>query len=109
MTRYNINLAAEFDVLSKLHRLGADATPTLGNKTGVDIVVVRDTGDDAIKKTLTLLLVPGKGASRQEQRVTSGASTRLRASVREQRSESPMIDRLEGIARHPEPGTLGHA
>jgi len=45
MTRYNTNLAAEFYVLSMLHRLGADATLTLGNKKGVDIVVVRDTGD----------------------------------------------------------------
>lgn len=45
MTSYNTNLAAEFYVLSMLHRLGADATLTLGNKKGVDIVVVRDTGD----------------------------------------------------------------
>lgn len=45
MTRYNTNLAAEFYVLSMLHRLGADATLTLGNKKGVDIVVVRDSGD----------------------------------------------------------------
>jgi hypothetical protein len=45
VTRYNTNLAAEFYVLSMLHRLGADATLTLGNKKGVDIVVVRDTGD----------------------------------------------------------------
>jgi hypothetical protein len=45
VTGYNTNLAAEFYVLSMLHRLGADATLTLGNKKGVDIVVVRDTGD----------------------------------------------------------------
>ena len=42
MSGYNTNLAAEFHVLSMLHRLGADATLTLGNKKGVDIVVVRD-------------------------------------------------------------------
>lgn len=45
MTGYNTNLAAEFYILSMLHRLGADATLTLGNKKGVDIVVVRDSGD----------------------------------------------------------------
>jgi hypothetical protein len=32
-------------VLSVLHRLGADATLTLGNKKSVDIVVVRGAGD----------------------------------------------------------------
>jgi hypothetical protein len=42
---YNTNLAAEFYVLSMLHRLGANATLTLGNKKGVDIVVVRNSGD----------------------------------------------------------------
>ena len=36
---------AEFHVLSMLHRLGADATLTLGNNRGVDIVVVREAGD----------------------------------------------------------------
>jgi hypothetical protein len=45
MTKYNTNLAAEFYVLSCLHRLGATANLTLGNKKGVDIVVVRDAGD----------------------------------------------------------------
>lgn len=45
MSSYNTNLAAEFYVLSMLHRLGADATLTLGNKKGVDIVVVREAGD----------------------------------------------------------------
>lgn len=44
MTRYNTNLASEFYVLSCLHRLGATANLTLGNKKGVDIVVVRETG-----------------------------------------------------------------
>ena len=38
---YNTNLAAEFYVLSCLHRLGLTANLTLGNKKGVDIVVVR--------------------------------------------------------------------
>jgi hypothetical protein len=45
MSGYNTNLAAEFHVLSVLHRLGADATLTLGNKKSVDIVVVRKAGD----------------------------------------------------------------
>lgn len=39
MTRYNTNLAAEFYVLSMLHRLGIDASLTLGNKKSVDIIV----------------------------------------------------------------------
>ena len=33
---YNTNLAAEFYVLSALHRLGAEATLTLGNKKAVE-------------------------------------------------------------------------
>jgi hypothetical protein len=37
---YNTNLAAEFIVLATLHRLGRDAFLTLGNKKGVDIVIV---------------------------------------------------------------------
>ena len=45
MTRYNTNLAAEFYVLSMLHRLGADAALTLGNKKGVDIMVARAAGE----------------------------------------------------------------
>ena len=45
MTKYNTNLAAEFHVLSVLHRLGADASLTLGNKKSVDISVVRGSGD----------------------------------------------------------------
>jgi hypothetical protein len=48
--KYNTNLAAEFHVLSALHRLGADANLTLGNKKSVDIVVVRGAGD-----TITLM------------------------------------------------------
>jgi hypothetical protein len=39
MTRYNTNLAAEFYVLSMLHRLGAEASLTLGNKKSVDIFI----------------------------------------------------------------------
>ena len=45
--KYNTNLAAEFYVLSVLHRLGAEANLTLGNKKSVDIVVVRDAGNAA--------------------------------------------------------------
>ena len=45
MTTYNTNLAAEFYVLSMLHRLGVDASLTLGNKKSVDIVLVREAGD----------------------------------------------------------------
>ena len=42
MSRYNTNLAAEFWVLSMLHRLGADAALTLGNKKAVDIVITEE-------------------------------------------------------------------
>jgi len=42
---YNTNLAAEFNVLSVLHRLGLDANLTLGNKKSVDIAIVRDAGE----------------------------------------------------------------
>ena len=45
MTTYNTNLASEFCVLSMLHRLGCDASLTLGNKKSVDIVVMRESGD----------------------------------------------------------------
>lgn len=45
MARYDTNLAAEYHVLSCLHRIGLTANLTLGNKKGVDIVVVRDAGD----------------------------------------------------------------
>ena len=45
MSGYNTNLAAEFYVLSMLHRLGADADLTLGNKKGVDIMVARAAGE----------------------------------------------------------------
>ena len=42
--QYNTNLAAEFYVLSVLHRLGVDATLTLGNKKAVDIAVIKAAG-----------------------------------------------------------------
>lgn len=42
---YDTNLAAEFYVLSILHRLGMSATITLGNKKSVDLVVTRNAGD----------------------------------------------------------------
>ena len=45
MPRYDTNLASEFYVLSCLHRRGLTANLTLGNKKGVDVVVVRDSGD----------------------------------------------------------------
>jgi hypothetical protein len=45
VSAYDTNLAAEFYVLSCLHRIGLSANLTLGNKKGVDIVVVRDAGD----------------------------------------------------------------
>lgn len=45
MSGYNTNLAGEFYVLSVLHRLGAEANLTLGNKKSVDIAVVRSAGD----------------------------------------------------------------
>ena len=53
MTKYNTNLAAEFYVLSMLHRLGADAALTLGNKKAVDIIVANEDG------TLTTIDVKG--------------------------------------------------
>ena len=45
MSGYNTNLASEFYALSMLHRLGADANLTLGNKKSVDIAVIRGEGD----------------------------------------------------------------
>ena len=45
MEKYNTNLAAEFFVLSCLHRRGVTAALTLGNKKAVDILVARDAGD----------------------------------------------------------------
>ena len=53
MTTYNTNLAAEFYVLSMLHRLGADAALTLGNKKAVDIIVANES------RTITTIDVKG--------------------------------------------------
>lgn len=39
---YRTNMASEFHVLSLLHRMGYDASLTLGNKKAVDIVVFRE-------------------------------------------------------------------
>jgi hypothetical protein len=39
---YNTNLAAEFYVLSVLHRVGLSASLTLGNRKAIDIVVETD-------------------------------------------------------------------
>jgi hypothetical protein len=41
---YDSNLASEFWVLSCLHRLGKDATISLGNKKSVDLQLVRPSG-----------------------------------------------------------------
>jgi hypothetical protein len=46
---YNTNLAAEFYVLSVLHRLGVDVNLTLGNKKSVDISAVK-----AAEKAITI-------------------------------------------------------
>lgn len=43
--QYNTSLAAEFYVLSMLHRIGLDANLTLGNKKAVDIAIIRAEGD----------------------------------------------------------------
>ena len=42
---YDTDLAAEYYVLSCLHRIGLTANLTVGNKKGVDVVVVRSAGD----------------------------------------------------------------
>ena len=57
MTKYNTNLAAEFWVLSMLHRLGTNAVLTLGNRKAVDILI---TGDGTAFKTVDV-----KGLERQ--------------------------------------------
>jgi hypothetical protein len=44
ITKYNTNLAAEFHVLSCLHRLGLEAALTLGNKKAVDIFIFKPDG-----------------------------------------------------------------
>ena len=45
MTKYDTGMAAEFYVLSMLHRLGATANLTLGNQKAVDILVTLASGD----------------------------------------------------------------
>jgi len=45
MSNYDTNLASEFFVLATLHRLGVDASLTLGNKKAVDIFVARCSGE----------------------------------------------------------------
>jgi hypothetical protein len=42
---YDTNLAAEFYVMSCLHRLGITASLTLGNKKGVDVLVAQENGE----------------------------------------------------------------
>ena len=42
---YHTSLASEFYVISVLHRLGVDATLTLGNRKGIDIVALSEEGD----------------------------------------------------------------
>ena len=57
MTRYNTNLAAEFWVISMLHRQGADAALTLGNRKQVDILI---TGDSEAFKTVDVKGLEGR-------------------------------------------------
>jgi len=57
MTKYNTNLAAEFWVLSSLHRLGHAASLTLGNRKAVDILVE---GQDGEYATVDVKGVAGK-------------------------------------------------
>lgn len=59
MTKYDTNLAAEYYVLSCLHRCtGISAALTLGNKKGVDILVARDAGEAV---TVEVKGLAGKG------------------------------------------------
>ena len=54
---YDTNLASEFYVMSVLHRLGCDATITLGNKKAVGILVARGVGEAV---TIDVKAVAGK-------------------------------------------------
>ena len=45
MSKYDTGMAAEFYVLSLLHRLGISANLTMGNQKAVDIVVTTSSGD----------------------------------------------------------------
>ncbi|MFT5029854.1 MAG: hypothetical protein ACI9VS_002300 [Candidatus Binatia bacterium] len=49
MASYDTNLAAEFHVLSCLHRLGLNASLTLGNKKAVDIFVADESGTRTVE------------------------------------------------------------
>ncbi|MBU6332563.1 MAG: hypothetical protein KGQ80_09145 [Bacteroidetes bacterium] len=40
--KYNTNLASEYYVISMLHRLGASAVLTVGNKKSVDILIFKN-------------------------------------------------------------------
>jgi hypothetical protein len=55
--QFNTHLAAEFFVMSALHRLGAHALLTLGNKKAVDIVVEK--GEDTLTVEVKGLSVAG--------------------------------------------------
>jgi hypothetical protein len=55
--QFNTHLAAEFFVMSALHRLGANALLTLGNKKAVDIVVER--GADTLTVEVKGLVAAG--------------------------------------------------
>ncbi len=46
MSTYDTNLASEFFVLATLHRLGVNASLTLGNKKALDIFVARRSGEE---------------------------------------------------------------
>ena len=54
---YDTNLASDFYVMSVLHRLGCNATITLGNKKAIDIVVTRGAGEAV---TIDVKAVAGK-------------------------------------------------
>jgi len=54
---YDTNLASEFYVMFVLHRLGCNATITLGNKKAIDIVVTRGAGEAV---TIDVKAVAGK-------------------------------------------------
>lgn len=56
MASYDTNLAAEFHVLSCLHRLGCNASLTQGNKKAVDIFVA----DGDATRTVEVKGVAGK-------------------------------------------------
>ena len=106
MTKYNTNLAAEFYVLACLHRLGVTANLTLGNKKGVDIVVVREAGDAVLQGAAarsafaaewpgSVQLPPAAGANIQTQARRRWNSADCRSTVR----RPPIACSLRGHAR----------